>query len=189
MLPHIKNSTAGVNREDVVYKNLFEVYFTIPAAIQSEFGSDVAVLSEQIQSIGGLATLDKGVSTTEQKFMGTTRSYLNSKPDSTSHDLSIKMAINLRNGTDNYVYKLLRAWNRLGYNLSTGETVLKKDYVADWVKVVVANRAGDIFKEIIFKDVMLVDGLEGFDELSYDGTDLVEMSFKLRSDWAEDTDA
>ena len=172
-----------------MYKNLFEVYFTIPAAIQSQFGSDVAVLSEQIQKIGGLGTLDKGVGVGEQKFMGTTRSYLKSKPDQTHHDLDITMAINLRNSTDNYVYKLLRAWNRLGYDLRTGESALKKDYVADWLKVVVANKAGDIFKEIIFKDVMLVDGLEGFDELDYSSEDIVEMNFKLRSDWAEDIDA
>lgn len=189
MLPHIKNSQAGVNREDPMYKNLFEVYFTLPAALQNQFGSDVAVLSQQVQKIGGLGTLDKGVAVAQQKFMGTDRSYLASKPDGTHHELTVDLAINLRNGTDNYVYKLLRAWNRLGYNMSTGETTLKKDYVADWLKVVVANRAGDIFKEIIYKDIMLAEGLTGFDELDYNSNDIVQMSFKLVSDWAEDTDA
>lgn len=189
MLPHIRNSQAGVNREDPMYKNLFEVYFTLPAALQTQFGSDVGILTEQVQKIGGLASIDKGVEAGQQKFMGTDRSYLNSKPDSTHHELDVTCAINLRNGTDNYVYKLLRAWNRLGYNMNTGETVLKKDYVADWVKIVVANRAGDIFKEMIFHDVMLVGGLQGFEDLDYNSTDVVELSFKFISDWCDDTDA
>ena len=189
MLPHIKNSRAGVNREDPVYKSLFEVYFTIPQALQERFGEDVAVLTEQVQKVSGLGTLDKGPSVGEQKFMGTSRSYLQSKLDSTSHELTITITLNLRNGVDNYIYKLLRAWNRLGYNLSTGETTLKKDYVADWFKVVIANRAGDIFKEVIYKDVMLIEGLSGFDELDYTSNDHVDLEFKLKSDWADDADA
>lgn len=189
MLPHIKNSTAGVNREDPMYKNLFEVYFTIPAALQSTYGNDIAVLTEQVQKVSGLSTLDRGVAVGEQKFLGTTRSYLQSKPESTSHDLTMTITLNLRNGTDNYIYKLLRAWNRLGYDLSTGSTTLKKDYVADWCKIVVANRAGDIFKEIIYKDIMLVEGLSGFDELDYTANDHVELEVKFRSDWADDHDA
>ena len=179
MLPHIKNSRAGVNREDPVYKSLFEVYFTIPQALQERFGEDVAVLTEQVQKVSGLGTLDKGPGVGEQKFMGTSRSYLQSKLDSTSHELTITITLNLRNGVDNYIYKLLRAWNRLGYNLSTGETTLKKDYVADWFKVVIANRAGDIFKEVIYKDVMLIEGLSGFDELDYTSNDHVDLEFKL----------
>jgi len=186
MLPHIKNSQAGVNRQDPVYVNLFEVYFTIPAALQAQYGNDVAVLTEQVQSIGGLATLDKGPEAGEQKFMGTSRTYLNSKLDSTSHELTVKLALNLRNGTDNYIYKLFKAWNDLCYNKSTGETTLKVDYVADWLKVVIANRGGDIYRQILYKDVMLVSGITGMDELNYETADVVTIEVKFKSDWAED---
>lgn len=186
MLPHIKNSQAGVNRQDPVYVNLFEVYFTIPAALQSQYGNDVAVLTEQVQSIGGLDSLGKGPEAIEQKFMGTTRTYLSAKLDKTSHELTLKLALNLRNGTDNYVYKLLKAWNDLCYNKSTGETTLKVDYVADWLKVVIANRGGDIYRQIIYKDVIMVGGITGMDELNYDTPDAVTIEFKLVSDWAED---
>jgi hypothetical protein len=187
MLPHIKNSTAGVNRMDPVYQNLFEVYFTIPEALQSQFGSDVAVLTEQVQSIGGLATLDKGPEAGQvQKFMGTDRTYLNSKLDTTSHDLTVKLALNLRNGTDNFVYNLFRAWNNLGYNKATGETTLKTGYVADWMKVVIANRGGDIYRQIIFKDVFINGGLTGFDELNYETADVLILEVKFKSDWADD---
>ena len=57
------------------------------------------------------------------------------------------------------------------------------------LKVVITNRAGDIFKEVIYKDVTLIDGLSGLDELNYDSNDHVDLEFKLKSDWADDTDA
>lgn len=186
MLPHIKNSTAGVNRMDPVYQNLFEVYFTIPAALQARFGSDVAVLTEQVQSIGGLGTLDKGPEIGEQKFMGTSRTYLNAKLDTTSHELNVKLALNLRNGTDNFIYNLFRAWNNLCYNKATGETTLKVDYVADWLKVVIANRGGDIYRQIIYKDMIMFGGISGIDELNYETQDVVTIEVKFKSDWADD---
>lgn len=191
MRPHIKNSNAGVNREDPVYQNIFEVYFTLPAALQGvgSFSTDINYLSQQVLKVSGLGTLDKGVAAGQQKFMGTDRSYLQAKPDGTHHELEIEVTLNMRNRTDNYIYKLLKAWNKLGYDLSTGETTLKQDYVADWFKVVIGNRAGDIYREIIFKDVMLVDGLKGFEELNYETQDHVNMTFTLVSDWADDTDA
>ena len=189
MLPHIKNSKAGVNKQDPVYQNMFEVYFTIPAALQAQFGNDVAVLTEQVQSVEGLGTLDKGPDVTTQKFMGTTRTYLNSKMDTTSHELTVKIALNLRDGTDNYIYKLLKAWNNLGYNHDTGETTLKVGYTADWFKVVIANRAGDIYREILYKDIMMSGGFEAYNQLDYGNNDLVEASVKFVSDWADDKDA
>lgn len=186
MLPHIKNSTAGVNRMDPVYQNLFEVYFTIPEALQAQFGSDVAVITEQVQSISGLGTLDKGPEAGEQKFMGTTRTYLNSKLDTTSHELTVKLALNLRNGTDNFIYNLFKAWNSLCYNMSTGETTLKIGYCADWMKVVIANRGGDIYRQIIFKDIIMFGGITGIDELNYETQDVVTIEVKFKSDWADD---
>ena len=44
MLPHIQNSQAGRDKYDVLYKNIFEVYFTLPAALRDEFGQDEALL-------------------------------------------------------------------------------------------------------------------------------------------------
>lgn len=56
------------------------------------------------------------------------------------------------------------------------------------LKVVITNRAGDIFKEVIYKDVTLIDGLSGLDELNYDSNDHVDLEFKLRSDRVDDID-
>ena len=56
------------------------------------------------------------------------------------------------------------------------------------LKVVITNRAGDIFKEVIYKDVILIDSLSGLDELNYDSNDHVDLEFKLKSDRVDDID-
>lgn len=188
MLPHISNSQAGVNRMDPVYSNVFEVTFTIPEALQADFGADVAIITEQIKKVSGLATLDKGPDTTTQTFLGSTRTSLQSKVDSTSHEIKVSLELNLREGTDNFIYKLFKAWNRLSYDMTTGEQVLKKDYCADWIKISIANRAGDVYREIIYKDVMLKGGLNYQDELSYETRDaLTDFEVTFVSDWAQET--
>lgn len=187
MLPHIKNSVAGVNRQDPVHKALFEVYFTLPEALRAQFASDEATLTQQVLSVSGLGTLDKGPNANNQTFMGTSRSYLEPKLDNTYHEISVVLTLNLRNRTDNWVYKLFKAWNKLGYDMDTGETVTKADYVADWFKISIGNRAGEIYREILFKDVMMFGGIEGGqDELNYDTKEHVDITVKFRSDWAEE---
>lgn len=186
MLPHIKNSVAGVNRQDPVHKALFEVYFTLPEALREQFAADEALLTQQVLTVAGLGSLDKGPNAGAQKFMGTDRSYLEPKLDGTSHELSIGLTLNLRNRTDNWVYKLFKAWNKLGYDISTGETVLKQDYVADWLKISIGNRAGEIYREILYKDVMLFGGIDGVDDLSYEEKGHVDITVKFKSDWAEE---
>lgn len=191
MLPHIQNSQAGRDKYDVLYKNIFEVYFTLPEALRAEFGQDEALLTEHVLSISGLGALDKAPGTVEQKFMGTTRTFLaGGIEDGTSAEITVKLSLNLRNGLDNYIYKLFKRWNQLNYNIQSGEKSLKKDYTADWLKVSVANRAGDIYKEVVFKDVIMFGGFNLTDDLSYSETGIIdELEIKFKSDWWTDVDA
>lgn len=186
-LPHITNSKAGVNNYDAVFSNVFEVYFTLPKVLKDQFGADEALLTEHVLSIDGLGTLDKGPETVEQKFMGTTRTFLAPKVEGTSHELTIKLTLNLRNKVDNYIYKIFRAWNKLGYDLETGATVIKPDYVCDWLKVSIGNRAGDIYREILYHNLMMFGGVEGLSTLDYGTNDPIELTVKFKSDWASET--
>lgn len=185
-LPHITNSQAGRNKWDPVYKNMFEVYFTLPEALRAQFGRDEQLITEHVIKVT-FSGIDKGVEVTNQKFMGTTRSYLNSKMDDTSIEISIDLTLNLREGLDAYIYKLFKAWKNLGYDLSTGATTLKTGYCADWLKVSIANRANDVIREIVFKDVIMKGGIEGWEEMDYSQTgDLVQLTVKFQSDWWTD---
>lgn len=186
-LPHITNSQAGVNKYDIVNTSIYEVYFTLPEAIRARFGQDEALLTEHVQSISGLGALNRAPGTTTQKFMGTERSFINHKPDSTRAEIKVKLSLNLRNAVDNYVYKLFRAWAALGYDMNTGERHLKKDYCADYLKVAIANRVGDIYHEVVFKDVMIGGDLAGLDELNYETSDPLELEVTFISDWWKET--
>lgn len=182
-LPHITNSEAGRNYYDPYHNCLFEVYFTLPKAVADQFGQDEALLTEHVQKIEGLGNLDKGPETVTQKFQGTTRTYLKPKVDDTSAEIKVELSLNLRNGTDNYIYKVFKAWKNLNYDLETGTIVLKKDYIADWMRVVVANRAGDVIRDITFKDIMLKGNLDGLDGLDYSNTEVVSLNVTFVSDW------
>lgn len=187
-LPHITNSTAGRELYDPYHNCLFEVYFTLPAAIQAQFGQDEALLTEHVQTVGGLDALDKGPETVQQKFQGTTRTFLAPKMDSTSaDDISVVLSLNLRNSVDNYIYKLFKAWKNLNYDLETGTIVVKKDYVADWLRICIANRAGDVIREIVFKDVMLKGSIEGMSDLDYSNNEAGQITVHFSSDWWKET--
>lgn len=186
-LPHIKNSKAGVNRYDPVNKNIFEVYFTLPESLRAEFAKDELVLTEHVQNINGLDALYRAPEVDSQKFMGTDRSFIKPTIGDTKANLEVEFSLNLREGTDNYVLKLFRAWAALGYDIRTGKRSLKKDYCADWLKVSIANREGDIYQEIVFKDVMINGNLE-FDgsSLDYTADDMCKLKVKFVSDWWEE---
>lgn len=187
-LPHITNSQAGINKFDPVHKNIFEVYFSLPQAIQAQFGQDEALLTEHVTKISGLAALNRAPGTGTQKFMGTDRSFINPKLDNTRAEIEVTLTLNLRNEVDNYIYKLFRAWAALGYDQNTGVRHLKKDYCSDFLKVSIANRAGDIFHEVVFKDVMMNGDMNGgFEEMDYDSTDALELTVKFVSDWWKET--
>ena len=188
-LPHIKNSQAGVNKYDIVTKNIFEVYFTLPEALRAEFAKDEQLLTEHVTKISGLDALDKAPTTVVQKFMGTDRSFIQPKLDGTRAEIEVTLTLNLRNKTDNYIYKLFKAWKNLGYNVETGERHLKIDYCADWLRIAVGNPAGDIYRDIVFKDVMIGDGISGMGDYDYESAEPVEINVKFVSDWWRELNA
>ena len=188
-LPHLQNSTAGRNKFDPVHANIFEVRFTLPEAIRAAFGKDELLLTEHVTKISGLDALNRAPATGVQKFMGTDRTYLMPRLESTHAELEAPFTLNLRDDVDNYIYKLFRAWIALGYDINTGARALKREYCADWMNVAIANRRGDIFREIIFKDVMINGDLTGMDELNYETGDAIEISVKFVSDWWQETNA
>ena len=188
-LPHLQNSTAGRNKFDPVHANIFEVRFTLPEAIRAAFGKDELLLTEHVTKISGLDALNRAPATGVQKYMGTDRTYIMPRLENTHAELEVTFTLNLRDDVDNYIYKLFRAWIALGYDINTGARALKREYCADWMNVAIANRRGDIFREIIFKDVMINGDLTGMDELNYETGDAIEISVKFVSDWWQETNA
>lgn len=184
-LPHIKNMTAGINKFDPVHKSIFEVFFTLPPSIASQFQEDSLLLTQQVFSVSGLDALQKTPTQGEQKFYGTVVSFLNPNVDSTAADITIVFNLNLRNVTDNYVLKLFRAWENVSYDLSDGTRGIKTDYIVDNLRIAEANRNGQIWRSYVFHHVMLT-GVSGLEDLDYTNNDARQLTCTFRADFWDD---
>lgn len=184
-LPHIKNMTSGINKYDPVHKAIYEVYFTLPDAIRSQFTQEEAILTEQVTNVAGLDILQKTTPASEQKFYGVTVSYLNPVLDQTAADLTITFNLNLRNVTDNFVLKLFMAWMNISYDKSDGSRGIKTDYISDTLRIAEANRNGEIWRSYIFHHVMLT-GVTGLDDLDYNANDARQLVCTFRADYWDD---
>ena len=185
-LPHVRNIKSGVNRWDPNHSAVFEVYFTLPAAIQGQFAEDEAILTEQVTDVSGLDQLQKNTPVGKQRFMNVDVSHSSPVIDETRATITIVFNLNLRNVTDNFVLKVLMAWKNLNYNLADGTRTLKNTYVADNLRIAEANRDGTIWRSYIFHKVMLT-GVTGLDSLNYTSNDARILTVTFRADyWDED---
>lgn len=181
-LPHISNIQAGNNLWDPVHSSNFEVYFALPAPLQSAFATEGTILTEQVVSVSGLDALNKTTGQGSQKFMGVDVSFQNPTMENTYCEFSVVFNLNLRNATDNWVHKLFRQWENMNYNLQNGTRTLKKYYTSDSVRVAEANRAGTVVRSFAFKNVLLT-GVEGTDSLNYTENSARTLTCKFRADW------
>jgi hypothetical protein len=185
-LPHIQNTKSGANRHDPMHQSIFEVYFTLPDAIQSEFKTDEETLTEQVVSVSGLDVLNKTVEAGSQKFFGVDVSFLNPTMDTTYAEVTIKFNLNIRDKSDAWLLKIFKAWGNLGYNMQDGTRTLMTDYVSESLRIAEGNRDGTIFRSFIFHKVMLT-GITGLDALEYTNNEAVTLDVKFRADyWDED---
>ena len=185
-LPHVRNIKSGINRWDPNHSAVFEVYFTLPAAIQGQFAEDEAILTEQVTDVSGLDQLQKNTPVGKQRFMNVDVSHSAPVIDETRATITIVFNLNLRNVTDNFVLKVLMAWKNLNYNLADGTRTLKNEYVADNLRIAEANRDGTIWRSYVFHDVILGD-ITGIDTLNYDDNEPRKITAVFVSDtWDDD---
>lgn len=184
-LPHIKNISAAnddASLWDPVFSANYEVYFTLPAPLQTQFKKEEEILTEQVTQVDGLDALNKTTGQGSQKFMGVDVSFQNPAMDNTYCEFTITFNLNLRNATDNWVHKLFRAWENLNYNLQDGTRTLKNYYTSNSVRIAEANRAGAIVRSFAFKHVLLCE-VTGTNTLNYTENQARTLQCKFRADW------
>lgn len=184
-LPHVRNVKSGNNRWDPNHSAIFEVYFSLPDAIKSQFSEDEAILTEQVTNVSGLDSLQKMPGVGSQKFYGVDVSFQNPAYDNTYHEITIEMNLNLRNVTDNFVFKVFKAWSKLNYDLMDGTRTLKNDYVADNLRIAEANRDGTVWRSVVFHDILLVS-VAGLDTLNYTDSEARKLTCVFRSDFYDE---
>ena len=184
-LPHLKNMESGNNKWDPVNNAVYEMYFTLPDAIRSEFAEDEIILTNQVTEVSGLDALQHTTGVGSQKFHGVDVSYHNPMMDTTVADVTVTLNLNLRNVTDNFVLKVFRAWENLNYNLADGTRTLLKDYSSDSLRIAIANRDGEIWRSIVFERVLLT-GVSGLDALNYNDNEAAKLQVTFRCDIWQD---
>ena len=184
-LPHLKNMESGNNKWDPVNNAVYEMYFTLPDAIRSEFAEDEVILTNQVTEVSGLDALQHTTGVGSQKFHGVDVSYHNPMMDTTVADVTVTLNLNLRNVTDNFVLKVFRAWENLNYNLADGTRTLLADYSSDAMRIAIANRAGDVVRSIVFNRVLLT-GVSGIDTLNYTDNEPQKLQVTFRCDYWDD---
>ena len=186
-LPHIMNTRAGIDRQDPMHSAIFEVYFQLPLALQSIFGSeDEHTITEQVPDVDGLDQLQKVVGAGSQKFFGVDVSFLNPTMEQTYCEFTVNFNLNIRNHTDAWLLKIFKAWGNLGYNLQDGTRTLMPDYVSNSVRIAEANRNGEIWRSYVFRKVMVVN-VTGLPSLNYTENEPRKLSVTFRAEyWDED---
>lgn len=186
-LPNIRKVSAGNLKDlaDPMHASIFEVIFSVPGKISSGLSDEVAILTEQVTTVSGLDALQKTPAAGQQKFLGVDVSYLNPTLDNTYAEITVELNLNLRKVTDAYVFRVFRAWQKLNYDLSSGERVLMKDYVADFLKIKEANRDGTVWRNVEFQKVMLTS-ITGLDALDYTNNEARKLTVVFRSDLWKD---
>ena len=186
-VPHLRSVNAGRNYYDPVNTAVFEVGFTFPGLIKTAIGTGtIDILTEQVTSVTGLDNLLKTPAAGQQKFFGADVSYLNPTIDNTYAEITIDFNLNLRSVTDNYVLDAFMQWRNLNYNLGNGARYLKKDYVAPYIEIKVANRDGTVWRVVKLWDVMLIN-ITGLDSLDITANESPKLQCTFRSDYWDDT--
>jgi hypothetical protein len=181
-LPHYTNSTAARKKYEPIYLNLFDVQLQPPAGAQADY----PLIMENVRKVTGL-DIDKVPAAVTQIYKGAPRSYAGALPDTLTVDINIEWEVNLDDANSMYVYTALQNWCKLTHDTQTGARAVKLQYAGGPLSVQVHNKAGEVFKSMVFYDIFPITNLPPL-ELDYSsGTNLYVVNLTFRSDWWEDT--
>lgn len=184
LLPHYKNSKAGMEQYEPVYQNLFQVSLIPPPGVSLW---DKELIIENVINVKGL-NVEQMPGPVLQTFKGHKRSYAGSYFDSTFCDITIDFEVNLNNENSMYVYKALRRWTDLVRDPLTGAMTPKLTYAGkqSLMTIHLYKKNGDIIRTWIFPSVFPNSPLPQMD-LEYNGQKIYQVTgFKLRADYWED---
>lgn len=184
LLPHYKNSKAGMEQFEPVYTNLFQVSLIPPPGVTIW---DKELIIENVTKVSGL-NVEQMPQAVTQSFKGHKRSYAGSYVDQTFVDITLDFEVNVNNDNSMYVYKALRRWCDLVRDPLTGAMTPKLTYASKQSLMTchLYKKNGDIIRTWIFPSVFPNSALPQMD-LDYNSNNIFKVTgFKLRADYWED---
>jgi hypothetical protein len=183
LLPHYKNSKAGMEQFEPVYLNLFQVSIIPPPGVTVW---DKELIVENVTAVKSMA-VEKMPTPVQQIFKGHKRSYAGSLVQDTHVDITVDFEVNVNNDNSMYVYKALRRWSDLVYDPLTGAMTPKLSYASkqSLMTVHLYKKNGDIIRTWIYASIFPSKPL-GNMELEYGSQNIYKASMQFRSDYWED---
>lgn len=184
LLPHYKNSKAGMEQFEPVYMNLFQVSLIPPPGVTIW---DKELIIENVIKVTGMATDKLPETIIQQTFKGHKRSYAGSLVGATHVDVTIEFEVNVNNDNSMYVYKALRRWSDLVYDPLTGAMTPKLSYASkqSLLTVHLYKKNGDIIRTWIYPSVFPSQALAEM-PLDYGSQTNYKATMKFRADYWED---
>jgi hypothetical protein len=185
LLPHYKNSKAGMEQFEPVYMNLFQVSLIPPPGVTVW---DKELIIENVTAVKTMNVEQLPGEPVQQNFKGHKRSYAGSYVSNTSVDVSIDFEVNINNDNSMYVYKALRRWCDLVRDPLTGAMTPKLSYASkqSLMTVHLYKKNGDIVRTWIYPSIFPSSTLPAMD-LEYGSGNIYKISaFKFRADYWED---
>jgi hypothetical protein len=143
--------------DEIVYLNLFEVTFVLPAILTAQ-GRNTLLLLENATNIDmNLTQFDLGQK--EQRFKYSTRVF-NTTPTKTSGDFNIKFQVNVNQAGSMETWATLKAWYDLVFNSQNGSL----HYKSDCIGTVIVNqhdKKGVVLRRVTFQNVQIKQ-LQGY---------------------------
>lgn len=184
LLPHYKNSKAGMEQYEPVYQNLFHVSIVPPPGV-TVWDKDLII--EGVTKVSGFAVEQHPGAGTIQIFKGHQRSYAGSFVSQTYADIDVEFEVNVNNDNSMYTYKALRRWSDLVRDPLTGAMTPKLSYASkqSLMTIHLYKKNGDIIRTWIFPSIFLAAALPNID-LDYGAGANWKVTAKFRADYWED---
>lgn len=181
-LPHVTNSTAGVNKYEPVVASNFNVLFVTMGSLRDIVG-DFLFLSEYVKSVSGLFIEYSG-NTVEAGFK-TTKFRYDSNDKQTFYDIEVQFHNFLTTESIMLVYNSFVMWSRVKYNPLTGQKSLKSVYANACIVAEKFNRDGTVYWRRIANNVFPINDFPD-QMLDYQTHEMTEFSVTFNADWVTD---
>lgn len=194
-LGHFTNVQTATNMWEPVFKSLFEVSITLPPLVAANLGEGIrGIMLENATSVP-MPAYPK-IEVKPQRFKYTTRIYPTLPAQTHLTDQTIKFNINqsVNVSQNNYigsyvagkipVFRGIKDWYDLIWNNETGQLNYKGNLVAT-VTIDEHDKEGLVIRRVIWHNAYIT-GFSGWEDLSWDSTDIVELSATFALDYWED---
>ena len=182
-LAHFTNVTTATGLHEPVYKNLFEIRFTLPTALQQIHPFATNLLLENAIKCSLPIYPDLAVQT--QRFKYSTRLYPTTPEETSIKSTEIQFNLNQDKDSNSvFVFRMLKDWYDLVWNNEDGSLHYKKNIVSDIV-VNAHDKEGHVIRRVTYFNCQIT-AFTGWEEMSWEGADIFALTANFTADYWSD---